>query len=192
MVMAHIAVPYGEVDPLHFWTLQDLAQLPEDSRRYEIVDGQLMMVPSPSLGHQDVAKRLVRVLTEGFGADYKVLESVALDIAPTFRIPDVMVFDFSAYSPRALSVSPQDVALVVEVVSPGSRTNDRITKPAEYAAAGIGAYWRVETEPSVSVTAYVLDEGASTYRQLDTWAEGEVMELDAPVPIRVVVAELGP
>jgi len=44
-------------------------------------------------------------------------------------------------------LSPAEVLLAVEVVSPGSVTTDRITKPAQYAAAGIANFWRVETEP---------------------------------------------
>lgn len=192
MVMAHIAVPFDEADPLHFWTLKDLAELPEDGRRFEIVDGQLVMVPAPSLGHQDVAKRLGGVLAEGFGADYKVLESVALDMAPTFRIPDITVFSASAFSAKAVAVLPRDVALVVEVVSPGSRTNDRITKPAEYAAAGIGAYWRVETEPELSLTAYVLQDGASAYTEVGTWGEGEIAVITEPIEVQIDVAALSP
>lgn len=144
MVMAHIAVPFDEVDPLHVWTVDDLERLPEDWRRYEIVDGQLVMVPPSSVGHQVVVDRLKRRIDAAFGGSHVVLEGVGLDIAPTFRIPDIMAFGTDAYSAKSVTVLPRDVALVVEVVSPGSRTNDRITKPAEYAAAAIGAYWRVD------------------------------------------------
>ena len=42
-------------------------------------------------------------------------------------------------------------ALVVEVVSPSSRKTDRFFKPIEYAAAGVPAYWRVETEPELVI-----------------------------------------
>ncbi|MFI5426388.1 Uma2 family endonuclease [Aeromicrobium sp. UC242_57] len=100
-----------------------------------------------------------------------MFENAGLDIAPTFRVPDVMVFRASAYSSGAVSVLPQDVVLVVEVVSPGSRTNDRITKPAEYAAAGIGADRRVELEPTASLTAYVLKDGDSTYTEAGSWTK---------------------
>lgn len=190
MVMAHIAVPFEEIDPLHVWTVDDLARLPEHWRRYEIVDGQLMMVPSPSVGHQMVAERLKRVIAVAFGDSYIVLEGVALDLEPTFRIPDIMVFSAAAYSAKALKVSPEDVALVVEVVSPGSRTNDRITKPAEYAAAGIGAYWRVELDPTISLTAYALRTGNQVYTEIGTWGEGDIAVIADPVDVEVEVAAL--
>lgn len=193
MVMAAAALPFGnDVDPLHMWTLEDLARLPDDGRRYEIVDGQLMMSPQPSLRHQAVVTELGSILRSAFGNAYLVYENVGVDIAPTYRSPDLTVFRASAYSATALSVSPADIALVVEVVSPGSRTNDRITKPAEYAAAGIGAYWRVETD-ELSLTAYVLTDGATSYTELGTWVAGQTAEIDdAPVTVRIPVAELAP
>lgn len=190
MVVAHIAVPFEEIDPLHFWTVDDLVRLPEDWRRYEIVDGQLMMVPSPSVGHQVVANRLKRLIAAPFGDSYIVLEGVALDLAPTFRIPDIMVFNAGAYSAKAVKVLPADVALVVEVVSPGSRTNDRITKPAEYAAAGIRSYWRVELEPTTSLTAYVLRPGDQVYTEIGTWGEGDIALIVDPVAVEVDIADL--
>lgn len=190
MVMAHTAVPFDEVGPLHVWTIDDLAGLPAGEQQYEIVDGQLMMVPPPLVGHQLVVKRVERLLTSAFGQDYLVLEGVGLDMAPTFRVPDVMAFTADAYSAQATSILPSDVALVVEVVSAGSRTNDRITKPAEYAAAGIVAYWRVETEPALSLTAYVLRPGDSTYTELGTWSAGEVAVIAEPVEVHVDISTL--
>lgn len=53
-------------------------------------------------------------------------------------------------------ISPTDVELVIEIVSPGSVTEDRITKPAQYAAQGIGAFWRIEIDNELSLSAYVL------------------------------------
>jgi Uma2 family endonuclease len=49
-----------------------------------------------------------------------------------------------------------DVGLVVEVVSPSSRTMDRVLKPAQFAAAGVPWYWRVENDPRVEILAFEL------------------------------------
>jgi Uma2 family endonuclease len=49
--------------------------------------------------------------------------------------------------------------LVVEVVSPRTRKTDRFLKPAEYAAAGIPCFWRVELEPEPVVHGFRLDAG---------------------------------
>jgi len=78
------------------------------------------------------------------------------------------------------------------VVSPGSVTTDRITKPAQYAAAGIGAYWWVETKPEVSLTAYVLREGANVYTELGTWTPGQIAQLIEPFAVDVDMDRLTP
>jgi Uma2 family endonuclease len=81
---------------------------------------------------------------------------------------------------------------VVEVVSPGSITTDRVTKPAQYAAAGIPAYWRVETDPDVSLTAYRLPEGSTVYAEIGTWTRGEIAHLTEPVVVDVPIGQLLP
>ena len=48
---------------------------------------------------------------------------------------------------RVALVVPADVLLAIEIESPSSVTTDRITKPAQYAAGGIGHFWRLETAP---------------------------------------------
>lgn len=113
------------------WTIEDLAMLPEDERRYEIVDGQLVMVPSPSLGHQSVVGKLRELIAPRLGDTMLSFEGVALDLHPSYRIPDLTVFSTAGFDPKAIKLHPRHVVLVVEVVSPGSRTNDRITKPAQ-------------------------------------------------------------
>ncbi len=66
--------------------------------------------------------------------------------------------------------------------SPTSRTHDRITKPAQYAAGGVPAYWRVETVPEVSLTAYVLTPGEGPSRGWDG-VEGETARLAHPIDL---------
>lgn len=50
-----------------------------------------------------------------------------------------------------------EVRLVVEVVSPDTRTADRYEKPAEYARNGIPAFWQIELEPSIEVNDLLGD-----------------------------------
>lgn len=75
--------------------------------------------------------------------------------------------------------------LVVEVVSPGSETTDRVVKVDQYAKAGIPFYWRVEQTPTdvALVYTYVLDAATGRYR------EGEVHTgaVAASVPFAVTV-----
>lgn len=66
---------------------------------------------------------------------------------------------------------------MVEIVSPGSQTNDRVTKRATYAAAGIPAYWIVDPD-SGTITCFVLEE--AEYRIA---AEGATVTVDGPVSL---------
>jgi Uma2 family endonuclease len=88
----------------------------------EIVDGMVVVRPSASKRHNRLAR----------------LQDVPLNN----RRPDVTVYraDTIGLTPTR----PEHVLLVVEVVSPGSETTDRIVKADQYARAGIPFYWRVE------------------------------------------------
>lgn len=77
----------------------------------------------------------------------------------------------------------------MEVVSPGSVTMDRLVKPAKCAAAGIPAFWRVETDP-ITLTAYSLPAGSSTYVEAGIWSADEVAELAEPFPVHIDLSEL--
>lgn len=58
-----------------------------------------------------------------------------------------------------------DFALVLEVVSPGSRKNDRFFKPREYAEAGVPVYWRLEPDPRPRLHVHALVDGAYEHVQ---------------------------
>ncbi|MFE9183460.1 Uma2 family endonuclease [Micromonospora haikouensis] len=89
-------------------------------------------------------------------------------------------------------LQPEDVVLAVEVASPGTRRIDRFAKPAEYAAAGIPFYWRIEQDP-VHVYAYRLSDRLSLggERQYELVADSaELIALAEPFEIKLPVAEL--
>jgi hypothetical protein len=66
---------------------------------------------------------------------------------------------------------------------------DRIAKPAQYAAAGIGAYWRVETA-APGLTAYVLERDAAVYTELGTRDGTGVAHISRPFPVDLDLAAL--
>jgi hypothetical protein len=151
----------------------------------EIVDGMVVMVPSASLQHNRLAKK-VAVALEAAGApewfadlDFDVrLQDVPL----TVRRPDIVVY--RAGMVGVAPMRPEHVLLVGEVVSPGSETTDRVFKPEQYARAGIQFYWRIEQSPAgvPLVYTYVLDPAARTYRVGDVHTG--VVEAAVPFPIK--------
>lgn len=129
------------------FTVADLADTPDDGRRYEIQNGVLFVTPPPHVRHNSIADQLWALLRTAAPPDVFVYTAsgVTLGSDEEFRIPDVIVTtvhhrDVSRYHDAS------QVLAAVEIVSPGSRTIDRVTKPAVYSAAGIPCLWRVETD----------------------------------------------
>jgi Uma2 family endonuclease len=91
------------------------------------------------------------------------------DVPLTNRRPDVVVY--KADTIDVVPTRPEHVLLVVEVVSPGSETTDRVVKLQQYARAGIPFYWRVEQSPGAIplVYAYVLDPATTAYREAEVF-----------------------
>lgn len=142
------------------WRFDQLDVLPDDGRRYEVVDGLLVVSPPPTFWHQEVGAALLRQLAAEAPSDWRVLLELGLPLGTDGRVPDLTVV--SARAPRGPGAplpGPEHVGLVVEVVSPSSRKTDRFAKPGEYAEAGIPLFWRVETEPDLVVVAHRLRGG---------------------------------
>ena len=174
------------------WTVDDLRELDvEDWRRAEIVDGALVVSPPPGKIHEYVAEELRAAIRRALPAGLKVVGPLGLELPRSYRIPDLLVLPVAFFRSDQPKVEPDDVVLAIEVVSPGSTTTDRVTKPAQYAAAGIAAYWRVETEP-VGLTAYVLPPGADTYAESGSWGPEQTARLTEPFSVEVDLGSLAP
>lgn len=181
------------IDAPRSWTVQDLELLPDDAdwRRYEIQDGALVVTPPPEAEHGFAIAALDGVIRAALPAELAVLSStVGVDLPPSYRVPDLVVVRRALREKRRKYLLPEDLLVVVEVVSPGSVSTDRLTKPAEYARAGIGAYWRVETDPQISLTAYALRADDAVYTELGTWTPGQTARLREPFPIDVEIDRL--
>ncbi len=88
-----------------------------------------------------------------------------------------------ARPPRTVWIDPVYVALVVEVISDGSEDMDRKVKPAEYAAAGVPNFWRVERAAEVAdslVGLYTLDATVGGYRPQRTCSLDELLASPPP------------
>ncbi len=174
-------------------TAADYEVLPEEvCRRVEIVDGAVLVLPAPLRSHQRLARRLADVLEENCGPELAVVTGADLRVreAPLVnRRPDIVVYD--AQVPDEQVLRPVDCRLVVEIMSTGSVTADRLSKPAEYAAARIGHYWRVEDGDGATpcrVVRHVLDPHAQSY-VVDGVDEG-VLSVSSPFSLTVDVRAL--
>lgn len=143
-------------------TIADYAALPEDeSYRWELLEGNLLMSPSPRPQHMAATARLDRQLASQLPSDLESIPDVDVDLAlsapdqpGTARRPDLVVVHRDALTRVQLTgglLVAGDVLIVVEIVSPGSRRMDMVVKRREYADAGIPHYWIIDLEPPVSL-----------------------------------------
>lgn len=123
------------------WTPELLERLPPDYR-YEVSEGRLVVAAAAMRPwHADAQYRVVHLLRSRGELAY---HEPGVVVGPGELLTcDVGVFR----DPPAPSVAyhpAREFPLVVEVVSPDSRREDREIKPAKYAAGGVPEYWRVE------------------------------------------------
>ncbi|GAA4451499.1 Uma2 family endonuclease [Phytohabitans houttuyneae] len=157
--------------PVYDLTLDDVAELAaadEHGHRYELVEGNLLIMAPADVDHMRVITQLlVWFVANGYAQDL-VLPTPGLRIKgrSSGRNPDLMVLRHSVAG-NTVWIEPEDALLVVEVVSPSTRSEDRLRKPAEYAGAGVPHFWRVERDngpATVHMFALGLDErGERTY-----------------------------
>src|SRR5215472_13663267 len=90
--MVAMTVASTELRPDRPLTVDDLALMQDDSHRYELDDGVLVVFPAPSVVHQLVVARLVVVLSHACQPDFLVLPGPGLEVSPIhFRVPDIAV-----------------------------------------------------------------------------------------------------
>ncbi|RKN44285.1 Uma2 family endonuclease [Micromonospora endolithica] len=186
------AALHGDYPPEGGWTTDDLDALPEDGRRRELLDGVLLMSPSPTRTHQIIAGRLMVALEADCPDEYDVTQGVEVRINRTRSfVPDVLVTTSVAAVREPSRYEPHEVVLAVEIVSPSSRSIDRVLKPALYAQAGIPFYWRIETEDgALQVVTYRIDAVNEVYVETGRWAK--FLDTGEPFPINLPISRITP
>jgi Uma2 family endonuclease len=161
-------------------TYEDYVELPDDGRRYEILDGDLEVTPSPTTTHQRVSRRLSRVLDDyvtrhGLGEIFYAPTDVIL-ANTTITVPDLLFVAAprgSIITRRAIEGPPD---LIVEILSDSTARRDRTRKASLYFRYGVSCYWLVDPEEH---TLETYERGKRRYRRTGRWA-GAVMVHAAP------------
>lgn len=126
-------------------TAAEFRSWPEDGKRYELIDGEAYVSPSPSRRHQEFIFELARLLGN-YLEEHPIAKAflapldVELDEENVFQ-PDVFVV-LNTHSDRLLEshvVGAPD--LVIEVLSPSNATRDRNLKFRRYAAKDVAEVW---------------------------------------------------
>jgi Uma2 family endonuclease len=148
-------------------TYHDYLLIPEDGKRYEILDGELYMTPAPVTRHQIIVGRLHYLLMSYLEAH--PIGSVL--VAPC----DVVLSDTDVVQPDLLFVHKNGVAriteknvqgppdVVIEILSPGTAARDRELKRKRYEHFGVREYWLVDPD---GTTMEILTLDGGQYRRI--------------------------
>jgi Uma2 family endonuclease len=178
------------------WTTADLAELPDDGNRYEVLDGELHVTPAPSLDHQAALQLLHRSIADYLDREpvgYAFVAPIDITFSPRRAVqPDLSVLPLHAGRRPRRFQDVQRLLLAVEVLSPSSVRADRVAKRTIYREEGVDAYWiadldartfersipndsrvevlagRIEWHPTGAVTPLVIDLEDYFRRVLDT------------------------
>lgn len=151
-------------------------------RRYELVDGVMIVRPAPLIEHQRAVARLLSALQRNCPRSLEVLPG-PIAFQPTGErvfVPDVVVLSRLRAAPNAPQTNPP--RLIAEVIDSTSQFVDRNVKPAFYAAAGVDHYWLFDPDVPDFV-AYKLS--GDHYVEVVTATGAERVGFDKPIPVEI-------
>jgi Uma2 family endonuclease len=135
--------------PLNY---DDLREMPDDGKRREVLEGELIVNPAPRRDHQVVSANLDWILQRYFRsseAGRVFTHPVDLYLGRHDIVqPDLVVIRttrLGIYRPEGIIDEPPDI--VVENLSPSTRGVDLVRKMALYARSGVPEYWVADPEP---------------------------------------------
>lgn len=145
-------------------TYEDYLNTPDDGQRYELIDGEIFVSPSPILLHQEaVAELLVRLraYAKQQGAGKVILSPMDVRLDRDIVVQPDLVFvrkGSAADNPEEPRIvgSPD---LLIEVLSPSNRSHDQVRKRELYARFGVPEYWIVDPIQR-TITMLTLNDGA--------------------------------
>jgi Uma2 family endonuclease len=182
----------GMPDALQRYTADEVLAWPNDGNRYEVVDGELLVTPSPAQKHEMVRWRL-QVLLGNYLAPHQ-------EFAIGFAAPADIIWSQQEYVQPDLLVVPRkevtgdwrdcrNLLLAIEVISPSSARGDRLKKRKLYQRRGVQTYWVVDPDAQLIEVWHPEDERPEIITDVARWR----LMPDAPelaVKLAAIFAEL--
>jgi Uma2 family endonuclease len=172
------------------FTYADYLKTPDD-KRYELIEGDLIMTPSPVTAHQRISGKIEfelrkHVLAHDLGEVFDAPLDVYLDDENVFQ-PDIMFIS----KDRARIIGEKNIQgapdLVIEILSESTAYKDMVQKKKLYAKFGVKEYWIVTPEEA-SITIYLPQN--AVFQPAYTYSGDEVLESPSlpglGMPVKVV------
>ena len=156
-------------------TIRDLDAIPDDGNQYELLNGVITMAAAPTWKHQ-LTSRAIFLLINGWVEQHGLGDTL-------FAPVDVILDDENVLQPDLIFVDEVHLAnvrsgrlrgtpqLIVEVISPTSRSRDSVEKPMRYALAGAAEYWLVDPQLETVAVFTLMD---SLYGELPPDADNVI------------------
>jgi Uma2 family endonuclease len=172
--------------PLHGLTWQEFLDLPEDPalRHAELINGEVV-VTAPSDLHQQVVGFLITHVNNwiwgGSNRGEATMDPAVQITIDRGYLPDIAWYHQEQCAPpgerRAFDGPP---TLVVEVLSPSTRTLDMVRKRNDYARVGVRELWLIDPEIPQALVARTPDDGTHLVDVADLDGDGELCSPHLP------------
>ncbi len=170
-----------KIDSTKEWTVEDYLGLGEMSTPCQLINGELIMSPSPTPLHQRVLRKLFNLLDQYSGSNGEVF----------FAPIDLYIDDKNVFQPDLVYISEENKNiithhaiegppdLVVEIISPSNTFIDRYTKKKAYQKIGVKEYWIVDPA-SHTLEIYLHNQSNAELPHLYVVDEGKVTSIVMP------------
>ena len=169
------------------WTADDLLDMPDDGRRYEVIDGELFVTPSPSADHQRALSHLFRRIAEYVERE-RIGEAFFAPADMTFSPrrsvrPDLFVVPLVGGRRTREFRDMKRLLLAVEVLSPSTARLDRVEKRGLFREEGVEEFWIVDLDAPTVERSTPIDSRVDVLDLSLTWIPNGAstpFELDIP------------
>lgn len=174
-------------------TYDDYLHLPNDGRRYEILEGEIFVSPSPVTKHRRISRNLLALLHQHV-RQHKLGEVLS---APT----DVILSRTNVVQPDLLFISKSRAKilmekniqgapdLMVEILSETSEEQDRTAKKQIYARHGVKEYWLIDPDRE-TLEVHKLEKTERVFRHTATYQRDESFQSAFFPSLKIKLSEL--
>ena len=157
------------------FTYEDYRNTPDDVR-YELLDGELILVPAPNMFHQGISTILLRLIDtlvylRKLGKVFHAPTDVVFSDTDTVQ-PDLIFIS----NERSHIITEQNIHgapdLVIEILSPSTAGRDRTFKRTIFERHGVKEYWMVDPAAK-NITVLLLGENG--YELAGIYGEGQTL-----------------
>lgn len=172
------------------YTYEDYLKTPDD-KRYELINGELLMTPSPIPNHQRISGKLEfmvrKFITENnLGEVFDAPCDVYLDNENVVQ-PDILFISkerLNIIGEKNIQGAPD---LVIEIISENSVYRDMVQKKKLYARFRVKEYWIVIPDEK-EIEVYILKD--NTYQPYQTYGKADTLESPALKGLKIVLQEI--